>query len=80
MKNTGFPKGIEEKLPLEEPDLWDVDDFESYQRMAVARGNAALQRIFDATRTDLPKLIASVRWSALRLPCSEMRRPQVGSR
>ncbi len=68
MDKRGFPDGIDEKLPLEEPDLWNVDDFKGHDRMAVARGNTALAKIFEQTRTKLPKLIASVRWSLLRQP------------
>lgn len=68
MKHTNFPKGINDKLTLDEPDLWDVDEFEGHERMAVSRGNTTLQQIFAETRTALPKLIASVRWSELRMP------------
>lgn len=74
MPPFNFPKGIDDKLALDEPREWDVEAFKGYDRMAVARGNAALRRIFAETRTDLPKLIASVRWSELRAPYKDFAR------
>ncbi len=71
MITENSPKGIDEKLQLEEPELWDVDDFRRHKRMAVARGNTALKAIFENTRTDLPKLIAGIRWSKLRMPYAD---------
>lgn len=68
MANRGFPKGIDEKLDLSGPYVWDVDDFEGHDRMAVSRGNTALEKVFAQTESDLPKLIASVRWSIFRMP------------
>lgn len=69
MPNT--PPDIGEKLLLDTPDVWDVDDFEGHDRMAVSRGNTILREVFATTRTDLPKLIATVRWSLLRIPRKE---------
>lgn len=71
MQKPQLPIGIHEKLTLEAPDTWNVDDFQGYERMAVSRGNTVLETIFDETRTPLPKLIASVRWSQLRFPYRE---------
>ena len=67
LAHRGFPAGIDEKLDLSEPYVWDVDDFEGHDRMAVARGNTVLEKIYEQTRTQLPKLIASVRWSVMRM-------------
>lgn len=71
MAHPGFPDGIDEKLDLSEPYVWNVDDFEGRERMPVARGNTKLEEIYKNTRTKLPKLIASVRWSLLRRPYKE---------
>src|SRR3989338_2419641 len=72
MMITGnFPTGIDEKIPLKEPELWNPEDFDGHTRMAVKRGNTLLENIFSETRTDLPKLIASVRWSRLRMPSKD---------
>ncbi len=67
-ENDAFPPGHDEKIPLEEPQLWKVGEFKSYERMAVSRGNTALHNVFENTRTKLPRLIATVRWSKLRMP------------
>ncbi len=71
MAPGNFPTGIDQKLALEEPDLWDASEFEGHERMAVKRGNTLLQQIFSKTRTDLPKLVASIRWSHLRMPSKD---------
>ncbi len=71
MTKSNFPRGIDEKLPLDEPDLWDVETFNESERSPVSRGNGALINVFNETRTALPKLIASVRWSQLRTPYVE---------
>ncbi len=65
---TDIAASFEDRLDLSEPDLWDVDQFQGHERMAVSRGNTALERIFKETRTDLPKLMATGRWSVLREP------------
>lgn len=71
MPKAQLPVGIHDKLSLAEPDTWNVDDFQGYERMAVSRGNTVLETIFRETRTQLPKLVASVRWSQLRYPYRE---------
>ncbi|MBP7114339.1 MAG: hypothetical protein KBA40_02695, partial [Candidatus Peribacteraceae bacterium] len=71
MAHPGFPDGIDDKLDLSEPYVWDVDDFVGRERMPVARGNTKLEEIYMNTRTLLPKLISSVRWSKLRRPYRE---------
>lgn len=68
MPPDSFPSGLSEKLPLDTPTLWDVDEFKRHERMAVSRGNTALEGTFAKTKTDLPRLIACVRWSILRMP------------
>ncbi|OGJ63697.1 hypothetical protein A3C37_02870 [Candidatus Peribacteria bacterium RIFCSPHIGHO2_02_FULL_53_20] len=68
MLRSEFPADYGEKLSLEEPDLWDINDFKGHKRMAVARGNAMLSDIFETRKTDLPKLIAAVRWSLCQMP------------
>jgi len=68
MPHSTYPKDLDEKIPLEKPDLWDIDDFTGHRRMAISRGNTMLKDIFRNTKTDLPKLIASVRWSLLQKP------------
>lgn len=72
MTPAPFPKGMDEKLDLSTPDLWDVDAFSGHKRMAVSRGNTVLENVFHNTTTALPKLIATVRWSVLQIPYKEM--------
>lgn len=71
MPTPRYFDGLHEKLPLDEPGTWDVSALSGHESMAVQRGNALLERIFDETRTALPKLVASVRWSILRKPMKE---------
>lgn len=69
-----FPKGIDEKWDLKMPLLWDVDYFTKHRRMAVARGNDKFERIYKTTQTDVPKLIAWVRWLILQMPYGKFSR------
>ncbi len=68
MNETEFPSGLQEKLPLDKPQLWDINAFKSRKRMPVSRGNTALKNVFAEAETLLPRLVASVRWSILRRP------------
>jgi len=58
---------FEERLPIDTPDLWDESDLEGHARMSVVRSNARLETVFAETHTDLPKLMASVRWSIFQM-------------
>lgn len=63
--------GRADRLSIDAPREWNVDDFSGHERMAVSRGNTLLRSVFEITATELPKLIAQVRWGLLRYPLKE---------
>ncbi len=65
-----FPPAWDERLTLDlrDIDLPDPEKFQSYEKMAMKRGNTAFLELFARTQSRLPKLIATVRWSMFHSP------------
>lgn len=59
---------FDDRLDVSQLELWDKTQYDSYERMAVARGNAAAEKVYQTTNTELPKLMAKVRWEIIGMP------------
>ncbi|PIR54585.1 hypothetical protein COU75_00090 [Candidatus Peregrinibacteria bacterium CG10_big_fil_rev_8_21_14_0_10_42_8] len=68
-KTPTFPPDWDERM-LPDKDsiqLWDTENLEDQERMAIERGNQRLLEICRETKSMLPKIIAVMRWSELGL-------------
>jgi len=72
-----YPPGWDTRITPEiyNPVLWDEDEYKSYAKMGVVRGNNGyVQLLQTETRSMLPKIIATLRWVEFGEPSKEMGR------